>query len=346
MTTIVDTETSEDEISIVDIYDFFATNLVTIVIWVVVAIGVGAVVAFSLPVKFEASAVIEPAKVANSIFNPENKTLVFTSSPVESKEILAEKLKLPTYFNDKTVMSCGLENETNPQAKLAKDLNSSIARNSNFVAISFKANSPQLAKDCLEGTLLNIVSNQDLIATSLKDKLEIGMRTVNAQLESAKAEQKQLPIFNREKLTNAKAKLEADQKFVEQFSKDALTFKFDNPQFSASALLLNTLVTKQNDIKQQVLEINRLQFEVDTNITSKDSEVLQLSQQLQDYQNALTPPLTKPASFATPIYAPDQKVEPKRSIIMLVSVFAGFALSVMFLLGRKALRHVQAQRLA
>jgi hypothetical protein len=29
-----------------------------------------------------------------------------------------------------------------------------------------------------------------------------------------------------------------------------------------------------------------------------------------------------------------------------VSVFAGFALSVMFLLGRKALRHVQAQRLA
>jgi len=301
-----------------------------------------------LPVKYEASAVIEPAKVANATFNAETKALVFTSSPFESKEILAEKLKPPTYFNDITVSSCGLENETNPVAKLAKELNSSIARNSNFVAVSFKASSPQLAKDCLEGTLLNIISNQDIIAASLIDKLEISMRTINAQLESTKTEQKQLPIFNREKLAIAKAKLEANLNFVDQFSKDALTFKFDNPQFSASAsaLLLNTLVKKQNDIKELELEINRLQFEVDTNITSKDSEVLQLSQQLQDYQNALTPPLTKSASFALPIYVPDQKVEPKRSIIMLVSVFAGFALSVMFLLGRKALRHMQAQRLA
>jgi LPS O-antigen subunit length determinant protein (WzzB/FepE family) len=341
MTTIVDTETSEDEISIVDIYDFFATNLLTIVIWVVVAIGAGAVVAFSLPVKFEASAVIEPARVGSTSLR--NKEI--GSEFVESKEILAEKLKSPTYFDDKTISDCGFEGEINSRLALTTAMSSSIARNSNFVSINFKAASPELATICLEAILENIVEQQNKLAAPLIERLNIAFQTLNQQFNAAKTEQKQLSTYNREKLAVAQTKLAANQAFVDQFSKDALSFKFDNTQFSASALLLNTLISKQNDIKQLELEINRLQFEVNGNITTKDNEVLELGKQLNDLKNAMNEPLTRKASFATPIYAPDQKVEPKRSIIMLVSVFAGFALSVMFLLGRKALRHVQAQRL-
>jgi hypothetical protein len=124
MTAIVDTETSEGEISILDIYDFFATNLVTILIWVVVAIGAGAVVAFSLPVKYEASAVIEPTRIAETSTDLNTKALVFKSTVVESKEVLAEKLKSPTYYSDETIKACGFDSkDINPQLSLSKDLN-------------------------------------------------------------------------------------------------------------------------------------------------------------------------------------------------------------------------------
>ena len=346
MNPIIDAETSEEEISIIDIYDFFATNIKTIFIWVLVAIGAGAVVAFSLPVKYEASVMIEPTKVANEIFDQVTKNVEFKSLPVESKEVLAEKIKSPTYYSVKTIKDCGFEGEANARLALTKNMSSSVPRNSNFISIDFKAETPELATVCLESVLENINAQQNKLATPLIERLNIAFQTLTQQLDAAETEQKQLLIYNREKLTVAKNKLEANQAFVDQFSKDALSFKFDNTQFSASALLLNTLISKQNDIKQLELEINRLQFEVNGNITTKDNEVLELSKQLNDLTNAMKEPLTKQASFATPIYAPDQKVEPKRSVIMLLSVFAGFALSVMFLLGRKALRHVQTQRFA
>jgi len=300
---------------------------------VLIAIGAGAAVAFSLPVKYEASAVIEPTRIASTV--------------VESKEILVEKLKSPTYYSNETIKACGFDDEdVNPQSALAKSLNASIPRTSNFVAVSYKSPSPALAKSCLEAVLSNIIINQSVLAAPLIDRNEVAIRTLTKQFEAAKTEQEQLLTYNRERLAVAQTKLAANQAFVDQFSKDALSFKFDNTQFSASALLLNILISKQNDIKQLELEINRLQFEVNGNITTKDNELLELGKQLNDLKNAMNEPLTRQASFATPIYAPDEKVEPKRSIIMLVSVFAGFALSVMFLLGRKALRHVQAQRLA
>jgi LPS O-antigen subunit length determinant protein (WzzB/FepE family) len=258
---------------------------------------------------------------------------------------LVEKLKSPTYYSEKAIKACGFTAEdANPQSSLAQALTPSIPRASNFVAISFKGPSPALAKSCLEGVLENIIVNQSVLAMPLIESNEVALKTLTEQLTAAKTEQKQLLTFNRERLAVAQTKLAANQAFVDQFSKDALSFKFDNPQFSASALLLNTLISKQNDIKQLELEINRLQFEVNGNITTRDNEVLELSKQLNDLTNAMKEPLTKQASFATPIYAPNQKVEPKRSVIMLVSVFAGFALSVMFLLGRKALRQVHLQR--
>lgn len=329
----IDTQSHEDEISLLDIYDFFVTNIKTIFIWVLIAIGAGAAVAFSLPVKYEASALIEPSRIASTV--------------VESKEILVEKLKSPTYYSNETIKACGFDDEdVNPQSALAKSLNASIPRTSNFVAVSYKSSSPALAKVCLEAVLSNIINNQSVLAAPLIDRNEVALRASTKQFEAAKNEQEQLLTYNHERLAVARTKLAGNQAFVDQFSKDVLSFKFDNNQFSAWALLLNTLISKQNDIKQLELEINLLQFEVNGNITTKDNEVLELGKQLNDLKNAMNEPLTRKASFATPIYAPDQKVEPKRSIILLVSVFAGFALSVMFLLGRKALRHVQAQRLA
>jgi hypothetical protein len=145
----------------------------------------------------------------------------------------------------KKIKSCGLEKESKPEETLVKELNSSIARNSNFVSISFKAESPQLAKECLEVTLQNIISNQNIIATRLIENPEVGMRTINDQLVSAKTEQKLFSIYNREKLADAKVNLENNKKFVSQFSNDGLTSNFSTaPPFLWSTEKRVALPTK------------------------------------------------------------------------------------------------------
>jgi LPS O-antigen subunit length determinant protein (WzzB/FepE family) len=346
MTTQIDTPQTEDEISLIDIYEFFAENFKTIVLSGLGALIIGTVVAFMLPVKYEAKGAIEPAQIATIITDPLTKALEFKSTPVESIAVLAEKLKSPTYFSSPTLEACELPNKLVGASDLANSLNVQIERNSSFVSIKYRTTGPELAQACLQATLEDVIRQQQKLMEPAVDNLNVLFKTLTDQLVTAKNDQKQLLLQNKEKLKVAVQKRLSDQNFVDQFSKEVLSFKFDNNQFSASALLLNTLISKQNDIRQLDIEINRLQFEVDNKITIRDNELLELNKRLNETRNALAAPSTRTASFATPIYAPDQKVEPKRSIIMLVSVFAGFALSVMFLLGRKALRHVQAQRLA
>jgi LPS O-antigen subunit length determinant protein (WzzB/FepE family) len=340
----IETSASDDEISLFDIYEFFLKNVRKIAIGVLMALLVGVVVAFSLPVKYEASAAIESSRIATITNDPIAKILSFKSTSVESKEVLAEKLKSPTYFAPQTLKACGFEGKTNPGLLLSQALVTSIPRNSNFVSISFKVSSPELAKTCLEATLINIIDDQTKLGAPLLSNIQVALQTSTQQFDAAKNEQKQLLVLNRERLALAKQKLSTDQAFVAQFSKDALSFKFENSQFSASALLLSTLITKQNEIKELELEINKLQSKVDANITALDNEVLVLNKQVSDIRNAMTQPLTQIASFATPIYAPDDRVEPKRLVIVVISAFAGFALTVMLLLMQSALIRVRAQR--
>jgi LPS O-antigen subunit length determinant protein (WzzB/FepE family) len=341
-----ETANTEDyEISLIDIYGFFVTGWKTIVLFVLVGLGIGVTTAFVVPEKFEASALIEMATVGIlQKASTADSDSSGGSRPVESKDILAEKLNSPTYFSNETIEICGFADQANPAFALAEALKISVQRNSSFVSASFKAFSRDEAVSCIQAVLYDVKFNQARLAEPMVNNLGVALKTLNEQLQAAKTEQKQLLIQNKERLEVTRQKLVAAQSFVDQFSKDALTFKFDNPQFSASALLLSTIISKQNEIKDLEILINQLEMQVDARLTNKDNEVRELTKQVNDIRNALSAPQTKEASFATPIYAPNQKVEPKRSIIVFASLFAGFMLSIVFLLGRKVWRNLETQR--
>ncbi len=115
--------------------------------------------------------------------------------------------------------------------------------------ISFKGFSKDIAINCLYAVLIDIKRNQAMLALPYIDNLEMVFRTINDQLKTAKTEQKQLLVQNKELLEVTRKKLNAAQSFVDQFSKEALFFKFDDTQFSASALLVSTILSKKNEIK-------------------------------------------------------------------------------------------------
>ena len=336
MNALVD-QTNQENISLVDIYRFCKDGWKTVAVTAIVGLGLGVTTAFVMPEKFQATALIEPARVAVV-----GQTSI-TDKPLESKEVLLEKMKSPTYYTDQTVQACGLSENPAPFSALAKNLNPTAGRNSAYVSVSFRAQSPKIAANCLTSVLKDVAQNQALLAAPLINTIEVQLQNTSLELQATTTERDQQRIKNVEKLNVSKQKLLAAQDFVSKFEKNSLNFNFDDPRFSASALLLSTLISKQNEIKDLEIQISALEMEVAANMTNKDQEVRRLATRVNELKNALAPPSTKPATFAAPVYAPDTRVEPKRGMLALVGLVAGGFLGFLLLLGRRLYKHLQQE---
>lgn len=169
----------------------------------------------------------------------------------------------------------------------------------------------------------NVARNSAFVSVSFKStNINTSVACLNAMLDDVKLNQnnivqRQITLATAT-LNQEKEQLKLAEAFVAKLSDKALTFDFKDTQFSASQLLLATLQSKQNEI---------------TNLRSS----------IQRIELLLSEPLTKSASFTTPIYSPSQKVEPKRSLIAVISVLAGGFIGLMFLVLRRAIKHIKEQ---
>lgn len=303
------TEIQQDDISLIDIYVFFRDGWKILVLFSLVGLLIGVIASFVLPVKFQASALIEPALV--------NK------SRIESIVVLSEKMKMPTYYETTTIQVCDLQDLDNPAQALVNRLKPTVGRNSSYVSVSYKAETPARAEACLEQVLQDVVKNQANLAKPLINNIEVELANAEQELQSNIVERDQQRLNNRDKLKVAKSKLAAAENFVDKFSKESLSFKFADQQFSATALLLSTLIAKQNEIKDLEIQINALELVVAANMTDKDQAVRKMNNTVSELKNALFSPNTKAATFAAPIYASDTKVEPKRAVVTLIGLLTG-----------------------
>jgi len=272
-------ETSDESINLLDVYDFFRAGWKTLAVsgFLGCSIGVGA--AFLWPEKYEASTLIQPARVLNN--------------DVESQAVLAEKMRSPTYYSAKTLEVCRMTNRPDPRLALTTQLAPKVARQSAFVAISFRAPSAQLAGDCLEAVLADVKSNQHEIAAP--------------QIELAQLQ-----------ITKQKERLKQAEDFLDTFGDGKSLFNFNDAKFSASSLLIATLQARQ-------------------------AEITELKNSIQASEKALTPPQTRPTSFATPIYFPAQRVEPKRTWVVLAGVVAGLSIGFFSLISIRIWHSIKNQ---
>ncbi len=266
---------ADDEISLLDIYEFLKDGWATIAATTVLGGAIGIGTAFVIPEKFLASATIQPARVLGE--------------DVEKVSVLAEKLRSPTYYSPQTAFACDVKEATS----LASALNPNVARNSAFVSVSFKSTNINTSVACLNAVLDDVKLNQN----------DIAQRHI---------------ALSQSQLNNEKEQLKVAQAFVAARSDKTMTFDFKDAQFSASQLLLATLQSKQR-------------------------EITDLKNRIQRTGLLLTEPQTKTASFTTPIYSPPHKVEPKRSLIAVISVLAGGFVGLMLLVFRRVIKQIKEQ---
>ncbi|MBU3599669.1 hypothetical protein ICN28_03965 [Polynucleobacter sp. 30F-ANTBAC] len=161
-----------------------------------------------------------------------------------------------------------------------------------------------------------------IITFSYKEESpEAAQQCLESVLEDVRTNQKLLakPIFDAKsyQLVNLKQKLEAAEKTLKILPNKNSNFDFTDSKFSASTLLLATTLNKENEIKD-------------------------LRTQVNDLEVSLTEPQTRETFLAAPIYAPQQKVSPKRGIALIAGLMGGLFLGLVLVLGQRAYRSYKA----
>ncbi len=79
---------------------------------------------------------------------------------------------------------------------------------------------------------------------------------------------------------------------------------------------------------------------------AKQAEITGIKNGVDQLAMELAEPQTRQASLATPIFSPDEKVEPKRLLILVGACLGGLMLGLLVALGRKAYRAAMRARAA
>jgi hypothetical protein len=170
MTNIQDNLDSDDEITFADVVNFLKEGWKFICLIGLLGAALGGLYLAITPEKYEATAHIQTAKVANV--------------EVEAPNVLVEKLKLPLYYSSSTVELCSLAIKGKADNPPSKQLNPVLNKNAPLVSLSYKASSPEQARKCLENVLIDVKKNQNEVAKSSLEIRKIQLAALKQKLDS------------------------------------------------------------------------------------------------------------------------------------------------------------------
>lgn len=171
-----------------------------------------------VPEKYEASAVIQPATVGVAVG-------AVKGTDVESTAQTLERLKIPTFYSDLLLKTCGVEAQANPPQTLAMALKPTLVKGNSLIQISYRAESAASAEACVAAVVEQLATSQALIAKPVIKTLE---------------EQRML----------TKQQLEESERFQAQIEKRVMTLDPSDAKFSQSMLMLNAALSKREEISK------------------------------------------------------------------------------------------------
>lgn len=262
-----------EEISLREIVQFLQEGKRWIISALVIFMLIGVAYLWLTPPQYSASANIIMASVADK--------------SVEEPDMLAEKLKLPLYYSENSFKACNvLDENPTPGEFLAENLKRAVNKNAPIVSIKVKGDTPDQARQCLEAVISDIRKKQNILAKPILDTKKSHMRLLQQKIAAA-------------------------EKLTEKFQAEKLKFNFDDQKFSASALLLATIIEKETEVKEWRYQLNDLEI-------------------------TLAEPQTKETTLVTPIYASPAKTEPKALLVLLSSAIAGLFFGIVLWAIRKS----------
>ena len=162
----------------------------------------GIILFLMLPPKYEASVVIQPARIGSIIAGASASTVTQGNEP-EPAALMIERLKVPSFFGDDIRQRCQMSNESGYQKAMVSDLSASVVKLPNptlqslsMAKLTWKAVSPEVAEDCIGAIIAQLAAAQDKIIAP-------AVATLTAQKEITK-QQLQLYLAELEKVGKSK----------------------------------------------------------------------------------------------------------------------------------------------
>jgi uncharacterized protein involved in exopolysaccharide biosynthesis len=164
---INETDLSESEISLLDIIEFLQESWKTITSFTLLGVVAAALFLWVVPKQFEASAQIKMAQIANVNNNNINPLGI----NIEEPQALIARMALPTSYPKETIALCGLAEQKDADAQLAKKVKLSIPKGvGGTVDLNVRDASKEIAKACTNAVYQLIKSSQAQLAAPYIDE--------------------------------------------------------------------------------------------------------------------------------------------------------------------------------
>lgn len=321
----------DGEISLLDIYDFLRDGCRTLVGVSFLGLIVGVIASFVLPAKYQASALIDSGQVG---FVDMDQGV--SSRPIEKLDVLSEKMKVPSFYSDQTITKCVLRDTPNPRQSLVSDLLPNVARNSNFVSVSYESESVEAAKTCLESVLEDVVLSQKPKMEAISNYSKTEITNTRAQLDQARQSIEKQQTSQAESLALVRKQLLSARQALQVPEHDS-----GESNSVTEAMSAVQAMNKRSEVQELETMLMRMQADFTSNF-DQIYQVNRLNNRLTMLQQAGEPPNTREAELAVPVFASEDKVLPRRSVIILVSLLIGGFLGLMIQIVRRAIQAIRA----
>jgi len=149
----------DDELSLIDIINFFRESCKVIAGFTMLGITGSALYLWGVPKQFEASAQIKMAQIAS--VNNSNSNINPLGINIEEPQALIARMALPTSYPNETVILCGLADQKDPEVALASKVKFSIPKGvGGIVDLKIRDASKEIAKACTNAVFRLIKTSQ------------------------------------------------------------------------------------------------------------------------------------------------------------------------------------------
>lgn len=324
----------DDEITLVDVYEFFVDGWLLLVLTAAVGLGLGWAASFALPERFQASAIVTPGLVGGQL--------------VEELPRTAAALRSVASYNARDMQNCPDVTANQPIDSFVSNLSVVGVPNTMYLRLSYLSGSPQAATQCLEATLDTLRRNEARMferrETMIKRAFE---RSVEALAFEQEGFEKQLDALQTRRV-NLIEDMKTSRAFLDALYQriDQDPAVLDKEATMESMLVVTSLAAARREVRigyEALGEITDRTLRIEREAQEK---IAKLTVEVANREQALQPPNTLEAHINGGISASDRPVSPNRKILALLGLFVGGGLGLVYLMLRAGLRSARARKAA
>ena len=233
----------DDEISLLDIIQFFKVNFKRILFFIIMGGLIGFLYGKLADPVYDGSVLVSPALVAgNYVIDP---------------KITLTKLNMNSYYSKETFLACNpmfyKDKDKDIDYDMSDIVKTSITKDGNLIELTMSDSNKDIIQSCLENITANINASQKIIADPLIESKKNGLSLVEEKLKLA-------------------------EQFREQLNdKQIKNLKTTEQRFATDVLYANIVLNNASEIKALLDQINQLKTELSSEQTKDAGKVLPIN---------------------------------------------------------------------